>query len=155
MPRRLAVGGPAAGWRKHGPEIASAGNGRGCPGGGHVCVGQQPRSLAPGRQSAKAMLLTVELPDRPAAGATVFEDKGCARCHSIGGDGSSRIGPDLGRVVFVGDVLDLAGAFWNHAPVMRKEMAELRLPRPTLTAGETANPGRISHGVPLLRNPDP
>jgi cytochrome c2 len=90
-------------------------------------------------QSPQSMLLTVDLPDRPAAGATVFRDKSCARCHSIGGEGDARIGPDLGRVMFFGDALDLAGAFWNHAPVMRQKMAELAISRPTLTSDEAAN----------------
>jgi cytochrome c2 len=90
-------------------------------------------------QSAKSVLLTVDLPERPAVGATLFDQKGCARCHAIGTEGSARIGPDLGRVTSVGDVLDLAGAFWNHAPVMKQKMAELRVARPTLTADEAAN----------------
>jgi cytochrome c2 len=90
-------------------------------------------------QSAKSLILSVDLADRPSAGAAVFEEKSCARCHSVGGDSKGRIGPDLGRVVLVGDVLDLAGAFWNHAPVMRQKMADLRISRPTLTADQTAN----------------
>ena len=90
-------------------------------------------------QSAKSVLLSVDLPQGPAVGATVFDQKGCARCHSIGQAGSARLGPDLGRVTAFGDVLDLAGAFWNHAPVMKQKMGELRIERPTLTADETAN----------------
>ena len=34
------------------------------------------------------MLLSVELPDQPAAGATIFKEKGCARCHSLDGRGT-------------------------------------------------------------------
>jgi cytochrome c2 len=86
----------------------------------------------------ESVLLSVDLPDRPAAGAALFEQKGCAHCHSIG-EGKARIGPDLGRVVFFGDVLDLAGAFWNHAPVMRQSMAKLGIRRPTITSDEAAD----------------
>jgi cytochrome c2 len=90
-------------------------------------------------QSATPVTLSVDLPDRPAAGATLFEEKSCARCHSIGGDVKGRVGPDLGRIVFFGDVLDLGGSFWNHAPVMRQKMAALKIASPTLTADQTAN----------------
>jgi cytochrome c2 len=90
-------------------------------------------------QSAKPVTLTVDLPDRPAVGATLFEEKSCARCHSIGGEGKGGVGPDLGRIVFFGDVLDLGGSFWNHAPVMRQKMAALKITSPTLTADQTAN----------------
>lgn len=86
----------------------------------------------------QSVLLSVDLPDRPSVGAALFEQKGCARCHALG-DGRTRVGPDLGRVVFFGDVLDLAGAFWNHAPVMRRKMAELKIGRPAITANEAAN----------------
>jgi cytochrome c2 len=92
--------------------------------------------LAAGQPAS--VMLSVDLPDRPGAGARVFEQKGCARCHAIGERGP-RIGPDLGRVVFFGDVLDLAGAFWNHAPVMTQKMAALKIGRPVLASGEAAD----------------
>jgi cytochrome c2 len=85
------------------------------------------------------MTLTVELPDPPSVGATLFQEKSCARCHSIAGEGKGGIGPDLGRIVFFGDVLDLGGSFWNHAPVMRQKMAALKIAAPTLTADQAAN----------------
>jgi cytochrome c2 len=87
----------------------------------------------------QSMWLSVELPDQPAVGARIFEEKGCARCHTIGDTGEARPGPDLGRVVFFGDVLDLAGAFWNHSPAMRQDMDALAANRPTLTADEAAS----------------
>jgi cytochrome c2 len=85
-----------------------------------------------------SMLLTVDLPDRPAAGAKLFETKSCASCHSVGNIGRATIGPDLGRIVFFGDVLDLAGAFLNHAPAMQEKMASLGISRATLTGQEAA-----------------
>ncbi len=89
-------------------------------------------------QPAQGMLLSVELPDRPTAGAQLFAKKGCVRCHSLTGSGP-RIGPDLGRILFSGSVLDLAGAFWNHAPVMREKMRDLKIPPPTMTSQEMAD----------------
>ncbi len=82
--------------------------------------------------------LSVTLPDGPSAGARLFLQKGCARCHSMGG-GGSRIGPDLGGLASVGNVLELTGAFWNHAPVMGARMAELGIRRPSMTPAEMAD----------------
>ena len=88
-------------------------------------------------QSAR-VLLSVDLPDGPSAGARLFSQKGCARCHSIDGKGS-RVGPDLGGMVLLGNALELTGAFWNHAPVMGARMKELGVTRPTVTAAEMAD----------------
>ncbi|MBI4477766.1 MAG: c-type cytochrome, partial [Acidobacteria bacterium] len=93
---------------------------------------------APIHAQTKPVLLSVELPDSPAAGARLFAQKSCVRCHSLGG-GEARVGPDLGRILFSGTVLDLAGAFWNHAPVMREKMQDLRIQPPTMTSGEMAD----------------
>jgi len=82
--------------------------------------------------------LSVELPDNPAAGARLFEEKHCVRCHALGGE-EQRVGPDLGRIHIIGSVLDVAGAFWNHAPVMREKMRDMKIPAPVLSAGEMAD----------------
>ncbi len=82
--------------------------------------------------------LSLALPDRPAAGARLFVEKSCVRCHSLGSR-ESRVGPDLGRMMFAGTVLDLAGAFWNHAPVMHEKMQDLKIQPPTMTPGEMAD----------------
>jgi cytochrome c2 len=88
--------------------------------------------------TAGLVLLSVELPDDPAAGARLFAKKRCSLCHALG-DQEPRVGPSLGRTRDPGSILDLAGAFWNHAPVMRAKMVELGIPAPTLTAAEMAN----------------
>ena len=85
-----------------------------------------------------SVMLSVDLPDRPGVGAKVFERKACSRCHAVGTPGPT-IGPDLGRVSFFGDVLDLAGSFWNHAPVMQQRMAALKIARPVLSTNEAAD----------------
>lgn len=90
-------------------------------------------------QSA-SVLLSVQLPDRPTAGARVFVQKSCARCHSLGDEsGETRIGPNLGRVLFSGTVMDLAGAFWNHAPVMHEKMRDLKIVPPSITSSDMAD----------------
>ncbi len=82
--------------------------------------------------------LSVELPDNPMAGARLFASKSCGRCHALGGQ-TGQVGPDLGRIHFPGSILDLAGSFWNHAPVMREKMEDLKIQRPTLSSPEMAD----------------
>ena len=69
---------------------------------------------------------------RPPARASSSQ-KNCVRCHALGGE-EARVGPDLGRMHFRGTVLDLAGVFWNHAPVMREKMQDLKIVAPHLDA---------------------
>ena len=82
--------------------------------------------------------LSVELPDNPTVGARLFAEKQCVKCHSLGGN-KTGIGPELGRIHFTGTVLDVAGAFWNHAPVMREKMRDLKIQAPLLTSREMAD----------------
>ena len=82
--------------------------------------------------------LSVELPDKPTAGARLFAQKSCVRCHSLGGE-ETRVGPDLGRIHLSGTVLDIAGSFWNHAPMMREKMLDLKIQPPTMTSSEMAD----------------
>jgi len=86
----------------------------------------------------QSVRLSVELPDNPTAGARLFVQKACVRCHSLGGE-DARVGPDLGRIHLTGTVLDIAGAFWNHSPVMREKMQDLKIPAPTMTSREMAD----------------
>jgi cytochrome c2 len=109
-----------------------------------VAVAAALTALAAGIASAQTsgpardITLSIELPDNPTTGARLFVDKGCVRCHALAGD-ASRVGPDLGRLHFRGTVMDLAGSFWNHAPVMREKMLDMKIQPPTLTSHEMAN----------------
>lgn len=103
---------------------------------GAIAAGAQPAPKPPA--AAHAMRLAVALPENPSAGARVFVEKGCARCHALGGNGR-RMGPDLGRIRLPGSVLDLAGAFWNHAPVMREKMLDMKIARPQFNDREMAD----------------
>lgn len=82
--------------------------------------------------------LAIALPDNPTAGARLFVQKGCVRCHALGHD-EARLGPDLGRIHLPGTALDLAGAFWNHAPVMREKMRDLKIQPPEFDSHEMAD----------------
>jgi mono/diheme cytochrome c family protein len=62
------------------------------------------------------------IPGDPKAGMQTFFDKGCARCHSVLGEGG-RSAPDLGRAP-AGHLssAELLAAMWNHAPNMWDQM---------------------------------
>ena len=90
---------------------------------------------------ASARVLAEEptpLPEDPMAGARLFQQKGCVRCHAVREE-ESKLGPNLARIHRRGSLLDVAGAMWNHAPMMHEKMAELRIEPPQLTSQEMAN----------------
>ena len=72
------------------------------------------------------------------AGAEVFGEKGCIRCHSISGGGQS-LGPDLRAVGSTRTFQDLTAALWNHLPDMNRRMADLAIERPHLSAREAGD----------------
>jgi cytochrome c2 len=79
----------------------------------------------------------------PAAGARVFDDKGCARCHATDGeparDASRAAAPNLARVARPRTFFDLGAALWNHAPRMSARMRQLGLARPRLEPRDAAD----------------
>ncbi len=86
----------------------------------------------------REVALSIELPDNPTAGARLFVQKGCVRCHGLASD-DARVGPDLGRIRFRGTIMDLAGSFWNHSPVMREKMQDLKIQVPRLDSREMSD----------------
>ncbi len=52
-------------------------------------------------------------------GSKVFSEKSCGSCHAIHGVGPN-IGPDLGQTAKRLTMTQMAGAMWNHAPIMEK-----------------------------------
>jgi mono/diheme cytochrome c family protein len=73
-----------------------------------------------------------------AAGARVFGDKGCSRCHAINGVGGT-VGPDLGRVSGVTSVYGLAALMWNHLPAMASRMQGTGTAAPRMAPWEAAD----------------
>ncbi|HSF15504.1 MAG TPA: c-type cytochrome [Vicinamibacteria bacterium] len=74
----------------------------------------------------------------PTNGRKLFESKGCSRCHTIFGTGSS-VGPDLGITELRGSVTQIAGRMWNHWPQMSQAMRDLGMQRPEFSADELAD----------------
>lgn len=97
-----------------------------------------PFAGAPATDRPVCVLLSIDPSDAPLAGALVFARQHCVRCHPLVTK-ERQVGPDLGRVLRVGTVLDLAGAFWNHAPAMREQMQDLRVDPPRMTSSEMAD----------------
>ncbi len=95
-------------------------------------------AAAAGMPQEGSIVLSVELPDQPTAGARLFVEKSCVRCHALGGQRPG-VGPDLGRIPLSGSVIDTAGAFWNHGPVMREKMQDLKIQPPMMTSHEMAD----------------
>ncbi len=80
----------------------------------------------------------VFLAGSPAAGAKVFQDKGCVRCHAINGTGGA-LAPDLARRRSAPASLpQLVTAMWNHAPQMWQRMRVEHVSYPELQEQDVA-----------------
>lgn len=101
-------------------------------------------ALAAGPLAAAAPPLTAQELPAPAptqnamAGAEVFGEKGCIRCHSIHG-GEPSIGPDLRAIGPARTFQQLTAALWNHLPDMNRRMADLGIERPYLSEREAGD----------------
>jgi cytochrome c2 len=75
----------------------------------------------------------------PQAGARLFQEKGCAHCHPVGGEGG-KIGPDLGlstaRHAGPGQFVT---SMWNHAPRMWESMQGEAIEYPVLDLEDMAH----------------
>lgn len=93
------------------------------------------------------------IPGDAKAGMQVFFQKGCARCHSVLGEGG-RSAPDLGRAP--GDHLSAAGlvaGMWNHAPAMWEKMRQERVTTPAFDEAAMSNLFAFLYTVRSLDEP--
>ena len=74
---------------------------------------------------------------RPAAGRTVFETKGCARCHGSDGAGGDS-GPALRNRTSLTSLPRLVTSIWNHVPRMSLAMQSAGVPYPAMSNDESA-----------------
>ena len=85
-------------------------------------------------------------------GEALFAEKGCAKCHEVGGAGGS-VGPrldDYGRFL---SPIGMASAMWNHGPGMLSKMEELGIPRPRFEGQEMAHVLAYIRGAAITRDP--
>lgn len=77
----------------------------------------------------------------PAAGAKLFVSKGCADCHSYGGQGGKDAPPldFMAGHLSARDVANMSGRIWNHLPAMLMHFKQEGLPVPTFQDDEMAN----------------
>jgi mono/diheme cytochrome c family protein len=73
----------------------------------------------------------------PAAGRTVFEAKGCARCHGADAAGSDS-GPSLRNRASLTSLPRLVTSLWNHVPRMSEAMQAAHMPYPAMSHDDTA-----------------
>ena len=77
-------------------------------------------------------------PGNPNRGRGLFRVKGCTLCHGADGHGGDA-GPDLSRSGLPRSAEGIAGAMWNHAPVMSEEMHRQGVGWPSFSTAELAD----------------
>ncbi len=86
--------------------------------------------------------ILAQAPPEPAvnasAGARVFGEKGCVKCHAVDGRGGVEA-PDLAQNPKLRSFYDLASDMWNHGPEMVRKMEERGIRRPRLTSQEAGD----------------
>lgn len=80
----------------------------------------------------------VGVPGDVERGRTLFEDKHCARCHQLAGQGGTA-GPRLDELRDFVSVFFLARVLWNHGPGMERKMQELEITPPRLEGTDVAD----------------
>ncbi len=74
------------------------------------------------------------------AGAAVFSERGCARCHGTNAEGTAS-GEVLRGRGEVYNSISLATSLWNHGPAMYRQARKLSVPWPRL---EDSDPGDLT-----------
>lgn len=68
-------------------------------------------------------------------GEALFEEKGCVRCHQVGGKGRG-VGPPLDSYKQYVSPIFMARALWNHGPEITAAMERLGVKRPKLVGDD-------------------
>ena len=74
----------------------------------------------------------------PEMGARIFLEKGCIRCHSVGGQGGD-IGPELDEYQLRYAAPYITAALWNKGPEMMASMKKHGIPRPLFQKGDVGD----------------
>jgi mono/diheme cytochrome c family protein len=123
----------------HGPQMAAAMRSKGIP--RPVFKGDELTDLLAYIASASPVIPqgpVYVLPGRAAEGRTLFAEKRCLECHSVGGQGG-KVGPDLAERSVHMSLTQFATAMWNKAPAMTAAMKSRAVALPQLSAAEMAD----------------
>ena len=85
-----------------------------------------------------------------ARGARLFVSKGCADCHSFGGQGGADA-PTLDYMaghLSAREIANMSGTIWNHVPAMVPHFQDEGIPFPTFTGFEMADLVAYLHSSP-------
>jgi len=80
----------------------------------------------------------LDLPGEPEAGAAKFAQKGCIKCHTLGGKGGG-VGPALDKYKRFASPLFMIRAMWSHGPAMSGTMAAMHVQRPRFEGRDLAD----------------
>jgi mono/diheme cytochrome c family protein len=94
-----------------------------------------------------ASLRYVEPVGSPFVGQRVFADRGCARCHGNGAEGT-QLGPSIRAHGDAYTAVSLTTALWKHGPKMVDMAQEMSIPWPTLQASDIGDLVSFLNGIP-------
>jgi len=77
-------------------------------------------------------------PGVPSLGEVVFQEKGCVRCHALGGSGGN-VGPALDSYKRYASPLFLVNAMWRHGPTMVEKMRAMAIAPPRFAGSDLAD----------------
>ena len=86
----------------------------------------------------------------PVAGAKLFVSKGCADCHSYGGQGGTDAPPldFMAGHLSAREVANMSGRVWNHMPAMLERFKEEGVPLSTFADEQMADLVAYLHSPP-------
>jgi mono/diheme cytochrome c family protein len=99
---------------------------------------ERPTFTARELSELTAFLFTAQYYDElgdPKVGEKLYAEKGCVRCHEVGGAGGS-VGPRLDPLKRANSPVLVAAAMWNHGPQMAEAMKAQGIPRPAFAGRE-------------------
>ena len=91
----------------------------------------------------------VDSPGEARRGRIVYEEKRCAKCHSLPGVGGTA-GPDLFKAAKTKTPLEMITDMWNHATTMEQKMIEENLQWPVFKGGEMADLLAYLQSIPTV-----
>jgi cytochrome c551/c552/pterin-4a-carbinolamine dehydratase len=77
-------------------------------------------------------------PGNPHIGKELFAEKGCMKCHSVGGKGGIK-GLEIEKIDLKKSVSEIGSMMWNHADIMLKNIKKRKVKWPVFSEQEMAD----------------